>query len=211
MKQALLAIITAFILVHAAQAAEADDLAQFQELAEVYLGSPESAMYDEGLYLALLQRLATSSSLTPDLRMRVEYQVSMLSKNSPGTIAADFTFTTADGPRTLHSTVDRPTILLLYDPECSHCQEVIATLVANELIAERVAAGTLTLLAINIEPTSAAPALPAGWLYGEDSSDIIATDTYYLQAPPAIYLLAPDATVLLKNPSPATLHTYLLQ
>lgn len=190
---------------------DARALSLFQTLAEQYMADPESPLYNEDCYIALLQQLVALPETVPGANARSQFQLEMLSKNRPGSVAADFEFVTRDGTVTsLASTVGRLSILLLYDPECNHCLEAIDTLrgdaTVNKLIADR----SLDILAVCIEGdtdgwTAVADTLPSSWISGFDRSDIIGNDIYYIQAMPAIYLLAPDRTIHLKNPSPDNL------
>ncbi len=183
----------------------------FQNLAEQYLADPESPLYNEDCYIALLQQLVALPEAEPGANVRSQFQLEMLSKNRPDSVAADFEFRTPDGALTsLATSVSRPTILLLYDPECNHCLEVIDTLRTDADITKMIAERRLDIVAVCIEGdteqwTAVADTLPASWISGFDQSDIIGNDIYYIQSMPAIYLLDADRTVVLKNPAPAVL------
>lgn len=173
----------------------------FQELAEQYLASPESPLYNEDCYIALMRQLVDN----PTFKERAEFQIEMMSRNQPGTPAADFKYLTRSGTYTsLAATVDKPTLLLLYNPECDHCLDVIESMRSCDAVSAMIADGRLNVLAVCIEGDRSRWAeidatLPAEWISGYDVTDIIGRDTYYIQTMPTLYLLDRDRTVLRKN------------
>lgn len=181
--------------------ADTQALNLFQELAEQYMADPASPLYNEDCYMAVMRQLAE----IPHLRTYAEFQIEMLSKNRPGTIAADFNFLTRYGSKTsLAATVDKPTLLLLYDPECDHCIEVIENLRGDSAVAEMIATKRLDVMAVSIEGDRKQwervdATLPAEWISGYDLSDIIGKDIYYIQTMPSLYLLDSQRRVLRKN------------
>ncbi|MDE6309382.1 MAG: DUF5106 domain-containing protein, partial [Muribaculaceae bacterium] len=187
--------------------ADSKGIALYQSLAEQYLGDPESPLYNEDTYITSLQQLLSLPSQEPGIKMRAQFQLEMLSKNRPGMKGADFEFAMRDNTTTtLTSIVARPTILLFYDPECDHCLDAIDTLRIDTNINEMINAGRLDILAVCIEGDkeqwlAVDAKLPSSWISGFDQSDIIGSDIYYIQSMPAIYLLASDGTVTLKNPT----------
>lgn len=125
-------------------------------------------------------------------------------RNAPGTIAADFRFATPEASENrLHTfRPGEPLLLLLYDPDCRHCRDVIAELSDIESLP--------TVLAVCIEASpkrweQSRDALPQKWIKAYDRSDILGEDLYVIRTLPSIYLLDGDRRVVLKNPRPEAL------
>ena len=133
-------------------------------------------------------------------KLRAAYRAEIAAKNRPGTKAANFSFTTRDGKKqSLHKLKSKKNILLLfYDPDCDHCQEVIETLRNGEYEEK------YTIMAIDTEEDrelwdETAPALPEDWTVGFALDPIQENETYVFDTMPTIYLLAPNKKVLLKE------------
>ena len=165
----------------------------FMNLVEDYLVEPESPLHNDDLAFEAFEAFNSLPALPATLRDRVHFQHTMLSKNRPGTTAADFEFITPTGEKkTLLSSLSKPTILLFYDPECDHCLHTIDSL--------RSTPADTAVIAICIEGSrdswlKFASTLPSHWLSGYDLTDIIAHDLYYIRTLPTLYHLTPEGRI----------------
>lgn len=186
--------------------ADADAYRMVGELAEKYLFESGSPMQSEETWILFLERIAVSPVLGPYEVLRPRYQLEMVRKNRPGTLAADFAYITRDGVHTtLHRTAAGERLLLiLYDATCPHCQEVMAGLQQDPRLTQAVDAGRVEVLAICLDADreallASSAGLPETWMTGFEQGDIIEHDRYMLHALPALLLLDGDKRVLLKN------------
>lgn len=185
------------------------------EIVEKYLYEPDSPLYDEGCYRFFLDELLRTRQLDTYEKRRYAYQREAIAKNAPGARAADFEYLDREGRRrTLHGTPGERLLIVFYDPECLHCTEVLDRLRSDSVLQERIAAGTLTVLAVFADGERSTwqrslDKIPAAWTAALDLTGIQEHDRYVLRDLPALYLLDRDKTVRLKAPSPETLHDYL--
>lgn len=185
------------------------------ELAEQYLDDPNSPMRDEEYYIMFLEGLLRLPALPEAERIRHAYQLEMARKNRPGTTATDFTYTDRDGNlRTLHNTKGEKLMLLFYDPKCEHCSEILRQVHESNIIRNSIDKKELTILAVYTEGNRKAwdetkNSMPQEWTVAIDESSIVENELYSIPAMPVIYLLDGQKTVLLKDPTPAELETYL--
>lgn len=191
--------------------AEADSAAYIimTEIAEKYLYEPESPMYSEELYVLFLEQFIKSPMLGSYGTLRYRWQYDETQKNRRGTIAANFSYITRDGKRTsLHETSTADFLLLIfYDPDCEHCNEIIDSLKQNEVLNQLLTNGKLTILAINSgynknlwEQTAAL--LPTEWIVGYENGAMQNNGSYVLRAMPTLYLLDFNKEVILKDVTP---------
>lgn len=178
-----------------AQAAARGKLpALLEQAQEQYLPADEATF---GEYL--VAALATGKLSETDAQ-KAEWMLDYyVRKNAPGTIAADFRFATPEQSEcTLHTFLPgEPLMMLLYDPDCDHCRDVIKQL--SNL--------TGNVLAVCVESTpqrweQTRTALPESWIKAFDRTGILDQDIYSAYSLPSIYLLDGERKVLLKNPSP---------
>lgn len=174
-------------------------------LAEHYLGDPNSPMRDEEYYILFLEGVLRLPGLSEDERIRPEHRLETARKNRPGTTATDFAYTDRDGKRSrLHATGGGLILLIFYDPDCNHCSEILEELRGNEVIGSCVKNGELTVLAVYTEGDrrlwdDTKSSLPQEWTVAIDGSGIVEHELYDLPAMPVIYLLDGRKTVLLKD------------
>ncbi|MCD8293058.1 MAG: DUF5106 domain-containing protein [Prevotellaceae bacterium] len=188
-------------------------------IAEKYLAEPNSPMRNETYYILFLEGTLKVADLPEAERIRPAMQLKTAKKNRPGTKATDFTYTTREGKRqTLYGTSSGEGVLLLvfYDPECSHCNEILRQLSASLLLQELLDEGELTVLAVYTEGKRDVwkeryGELPDKWIVGIDESSIVDKELYDLPAMPIMYLLDKGKTVLLKDPDQNMLEGYLAQ
>ena len=173
----------------------------FTDLAQQYLGSPRSPVYDEGVYAAILRALPPTPQRT--------FLIRQLSLNAVGSAATNFIFT--DSLRQTHHLYElsaRHILVVFYDPFCDHCRETLPLL--RTLPELQRPADELLILTLDVSDTP--PALPVGELVngtlptpkplGADkpiSIPLLTPHTYYFPEYPALYLLDADKRVILKN------------
>lgn len=181
------------------------------ELAELYLNNPASPVRNETLYIRLLRAMLSVRELPFAVRTRAEDRLKTACLNRPGSVATDFRFIDREGNRlSLHLLQGAEYLLLFYDPECSHCQDILNRIAEDPRIRRAVAEKALTVLAIYAEGKRdvwerTKHDLPDSWLVGYDLSGILDNGLYALPAMPVIYLLDADKRVVLKDPNVTTL------
>lgn len=181
------------------------------ETIEKYLYDPNSPMLNEASYALFLEEMLRSPLLDdPYARMRPEMQLADIGKNRPGTEAADFSYLTRSGKRArLRNTPGETILLLFYDPDCSHCAEIIEALAADSRLAEAVEQGRTKVLMVYPDDDKAlwkstCARYPASWEVAMATDGTIAEQmAYVLRAMPSIYLLDRDKRVILKDAPPA--------
>lgn len=188
----------------------------FADKANHYLLNPDSPLRNEALYLLTARHAASCKAADEATQSRAAYMLQLLGKNSVGSRAADFSYTTADGKEGRLSTTatDRMTLLLLYDPDCHRCQDLLFRLRHSSIVSKLTAEGKLAVLAVYTEEDEEAwqrlkDELPAQWLLATDKGEIKAQQHYDLNVMPVMFLLDKEKQVLLKNTTYQELTTYL--
>lgn len=177
--------------------------------ARKYLYDPNSPMYNEGYYETFLQVVEGDETLSTEEYARVATELVWVGKNREGTIASDFRYKRSDGKMmTLLTTpVKRWMVLVLYDPECDTCHEIVGELGKNEKLNELISSGEMEVLAINFigERKNGIVEIPSNWMNGLDMSGIEDNEIYVVRATPALYVLDGEHRVMVKDCQPETL------
>ncbi len=177
------------------------------DIASLYLNDTESPMRDDRLYVVFLKRFLDDRVLDEARLTRYRYQLDDVSKNLPGTIANDFSYTDSHGRgSTLHALWGAGyTILMFYDPDCRHCHQVIDYLSRSEPVNRRLSEKSLRILAVDTSesdmPADALP-IPAAWTSARADESVEDAGLYSFREMPALYLLSPGNEVILKDASP---------
>lgn len=146
----------------------------FEELIAHYLGNPQSPLRNDIVYAHLLRALPPTPQRTFLLRQ--------VEQNQVGTVANDLTITDGNGTsQRLYDIASPLTLLVFFDPECEHCQELMPQLTARTQRLSQTF--PLQVLWVNVELTPEAHR------------------SYYLPALPSLYLLDHKKTVLVKDGS----------
>lgn len=175
-------------------------------LINTYLNNPASPVRDTGHYIDFLNALLSVDSIPFSIREIEEERLRIASLNRPGIIATDFKFIDRDGKHdSLHNINGNKTLLIFFDPECSHCSAILNYIAKNPRINSAINDERLTVVAIYAEGKkdvweNAKGAMPSAWKIGYDMSDILDNELYDLPAMPTLYLLDSDKRVLLKDP-----------
>lgn len=180
------------------------------DIVEKFLTSPNSAMRDEELYYTFLQRASKSSRLDTARKQRVESQIADILKNRQGTPATDFAIIDRDGRRTTlykEAAERQARLVIFYDPDCTHCHEIIEGLKQMPELNSAIASGALKVMAVYPDGDmdmweKGKEEIPAAWFNGySPDGEVTENELYVFPAMPVIYVLAPDNTVLLKDVS----------
>lgn len=198
--------------------AEADSTAYvlLADIAESYLYNPISPMLSEDIYMLFIEQLVSSPILGKYGTLRYRYQLDAILKNRPGTIAANFTYTTREGSiTTLHKThTDGYLLLIFYNPDCEHCEDLLALLQSDERLNRMIADKRMTVLAVHSGDAYArweetAGWLPEDWSVGYESGLMQENGSYVLRAMPTLYLFDRNKRVVLKDAQPERLMEWL--
>ena len=108
---------------------------RFNSMAEGYLFAIDSEMYDESLYLAALDGLASNTLLANNVAAAYRSRHDYLARYAPGSTVADLTVSSLDG-KSQFDIADAAgradeVMLLFYDPDCEDCHEAMNTLATD--------------------------------------------------------------------------------
>lgn len=190
-------------------------LKYLMDLADHYLGNPESPVRSDDVYLAFLKAYVDLPAVDDAEKTRPRFLIDNLQKNRVGDVATDFAYydVQARRQRTLHSTEGRFLVVYFHDPDCEHCQEEMP--VAFTMASLR--HSDVRVLLMNTESeqgvgqVSGQP-LPDNWIDGYDPGQAVAQrQLYYLPAKPSLYLLDAQKRILLKDASLQAIDDYLSQ
>lgn len=176
----------------------------FIDMADRHLAEPLSPIYNEELYIMMLESIVTNGEFEPIKLQQVEYYLTMAQTNRIGSVAADIELLLRDGTYCNLSDIHGTHILLYFgDPDCNVCEEAKEQLLSSDVIATRVATHQLTIVSVCIEGKSdmwlSTPA-PCQWIDACDESQIIfEEETYEIARTPSFYLLDSDHRVVLRD------------
>lgn len=186
--------------------AKPEALKVVMDIAEKYLYSTDSPMMDTESYIMFLEDYIASPVPAEVSKIRPRSQLEVAKKNRPGTQAADFRFKSREGKWTSLNEVPvkGDIMLIFYDPDCDHCQQIITDIKADPEINAKLANGTMTVLAIYSgddfdlwEQNNSS--LPQTWIVGYENGMIQDDGRYVIRELPSIYLLSSDRKVLRKE------------
>lgn len=181
------------------------------ELGDLYLNNPASPARNETMYIRLLKAMTDTSGIPDYILLKAEDRLHKASLNRPGNKATNIEFLDRNGlRRSLYSIKAENTLLIFYDPECSHCNDILDNIRNDKGINKAIADNSLTVVAIYAEGKKdvwqqACSKMPQQWIVGYDLSDILENELYDLPAMPIIYILDRDKTVVLKDPDVRTI------
>lgn len=190
-------------------------LSYFIGLGEKYLYEPLSPIYDEALYILMLERLLLRQDLPAKERSNCRFDLKMAQKNRLGTVATDFSYVRkGDGKRGRLSDIRTEyTILLLGDPECDVCVAAKEELSASEAVGVLLRQKRLSVLSLCVMGKTAAwrrSSVPAEWIDACDKNmDVMDKSLYEIRGLPVLYLLDGERKVLMKNVEPGQIIKFL--
>ncbi|MBQ7940900.1 MAG: DUF5106 domain-containing protein [Muribaculaceae bacterium] len=176
----------------------------FIGLGEKYLYEYNSSLYDEELYILVLNKLLCMPEVEKAVKERLRYKLDTVMKNRIGNKATDFAFGYKDGKTgTLYSVEAEYLLVFFNDPACETCKFMKQELSASSLINDMLDSGSLKLLAVCVEggiDEWKGQKLPDAWIDVCDTSMTVTdNELYYLPSLPVLYLLDGRHNVLLKN------------
>lgn len=177
----------------------------FLDLADQYLAESHSPLYDEELYIIMLNSILSVQHLDATKRIQVQYKLDMAMKNRIGEVAADITMLLRDGTYTTLSSIKSNQYILLYmgNPDCNVCNFAKHQLLASAIITHLVSCGDLAIISLCIEGCTQAwqdiPA-PGGWIDACDENQAIYEEEIYdIAQVPSFYLLDHERKVILRD------------
>lgn len=176
---------------------------------EEFLYNPNSPYYNEELYGFYLKGMMENLPENDPIVETYCFRLQLMGRNCPGDRAENFDYYLPDKTRqSLYATRVKGNYLILvfYDPECHSCHDIMMGMFADRLLAEAVASGKVTVLAVYTEGDTEVwkrylRGMPGNWIIGEDRRVIKEKAIYDLKAMPTIYLLDKNRKVLLKDAS----------
>ncbi len=138
---------------------------------------------------------------------------------SPDSIpmAEDFSYVTAEGCMLKLSDMpkDKLTLMVLYDPDCKDCRQMLFSLRHSSVISQRVGEELLQVLAVDVDANEALwqesrGELPDAWTKGLLKSDLSQSRMYDTSAVPMLYLLDADQRIIMADNNVQTLISILI-
>jgi hypothetical protein len=119
----------------------------FAALGVKYLYEPLSPVYDEALYILMLEKILLQPFLSEKHRQEFGFDLKMAKKNCLGSVATDFGFIVRSGKRSsLLETNGEYILLFLGDPDCDACSRTKDELLASPNFMRYVDSGRLKVL-----------------------------------------------------------------
>ena len=170
------------------------------------------------MYIAVLEYITESSSLSDVEKIRPAHLLELSLKNRIGTPAADFTYTLANGQTEKLYNIKADYLLLFFNnPDCHTCQEITRQMESSFLINEFSNNNKLKILAVYPDEDLNAwkehiSVMPKDWINSYDKSVSLKNNEIYdLKAIPTLYLLNKEKKVLLKDATFQQIENYLSQ
>ena len=114
---------------------------------ESALWNPLSELRNEGFYIPVVESVLNTRRTGERYSGYYQQQLATCRNNAPGTFAADFTYTDANGRmHSLYDTHSEYTLLLFSNPGCPACREIISMLKGSSIINSMEQQGRLALL-----------------------------------------------------------------
>lgn len=179
-------------------------LRYFVAVGKKYLADSYSPVYNEELYIMMLDALLSLDNMPAIERERLSYDVEVAKKNRIGSIATDFEFLLKDGRYSRLSQVKGKYILILFgDPDCNDCNEAKNAILSAPFIASAVNGRDLTILSVCVEGKTDKwlhTQAPMGWIDAcDESMYIYDNELYDFDQLPSCYLLDSNYTVVLRD------------
>lgn len=195
-------------LMHRAESTGSKPIKSISELADLYLFDTASPMQNDTYYI-IYADAALGAGIKGVSAERLKYMRRIAASNLPGTRGKDFTFVNPAGDSISIVEAIREAginLLVLYDPDCDHCEQVIEMLRNSDDIQGLVSNGQLQILLIYPEGDyeiwkSRLPKVAKGWINGfaEEWIDSDGNEHYYLRDRPTMYLIDANGTVIAKD------------
>ncbi|MCM1452741.1 MAG: DUF5106 domain-containing protein [Clostridium sp.] len=173
--------------------------------ADICLEDRESPVHNSQLYAAFVRVFTQTNGLPEWIHEKYATLWRLMNLNNVGEKAANIDFRLRSGESsTLWNEIGKEyTALILYDPECEHCDAIISRFAAEPIVEKWIDAGMAKVVAVDIRPsessTQKANSMPKTWIVGADTQGIEEEEAYYIPSTPAFYLLDASGTVILKD------------
>ena len=176
----------------------------FMAVAKKYLAESQSPVFNEELYITMLQSLLSSDMLDSARRAKYSAILNTEMKNRVGEVATDFEFMLRDGERGRLSEINAKYILVFFsDPDCDRCNSVKAQIDASAVVRIKLLLGDLALLSVCVEGDTDAwkrIKTPDEWIDAcDEKCAIYDQELYDIPGLPSFYLLDSSHRVILRD------------
>ena len=176
----------------------------FMAVAKKYLAESQSPVFNDELYIMMLQSLLSSDMLDSARRDKYSAILETEMRNRVGEVATDFEFMLRDGERGRLSEINAKYILVFFsDPDCDRCNLVKAQIDASAVVRIKLLLGDLALLSVCVEGDTDAwkrIKTPDGWIDAcDEKCAIYDQDLYDIPGLPSFYLLDSSHRVILRD------------
>lgn len=189
----------------------------FIEAADVVLGDPNSPLRNDEYHIPILEVIVESPLLDEYDRIAPMYDLEMARQNRIGSVANNFEYCLANGSKMWMHDIDADYLLImLNNPGCPMCKEIIEQLTTSPMINELCELGRLKILSLYPDEDIKAwreylPNMPQSWINAYDEGMKISEQRLYnLEAIPSLYLLDRDKRVLIKDGTQVEYIEYIL-
>ena len=176
----------------------------FMAVAKKYLAESQSPVFNDELYIMMLQSLLSSDMLDSARRAKYSVILDTEMKNRVGEVATDFEFMLRDGERGRLSEINAKYILVFFsDPDCDRCNLVKAQIDASAVVRIKLLLGDLALLSVCVEGDTDAwkrIKTPDEWIDAcDEKCAIYDQELYDIPGLPSFYLLDSSHRVILRD------------
>ena len=176
----------------------------FMAVAKKYLAESQSPVFNEELYILMLQSLLSSDMLDSARRAKYSVILDTEMKNRVGEVATDFEFMLRDGGRGRLSEINAKYILVFFsDPDCDRCNSVKTQIDASAVVRIKLLLGDLALLSVCVEGDTDAwkrIKTPDEWIDAcDEKCAIYDQELYDIPGLPSFYLLDSSHRVILRD------------
>ena len=183
---------------------KADVQDYFMAVAKKYLAESQSPVFNDELYIMMLQSLLSSDMLDSARRDKYSAILETEMRNRVGEVATDFEFMLRDGERGRLSEINAKYILVFFsDPDCDRCNLVKAQIDASAVVRIKLLLGDLALLSVCVEGDTDAwkrIKTPDGWIDAcDEKCAIYDQELYDIPGLPSFYLLDSSHRVILRD------------
>lgn len=176
----------------------------FMAVAKKYLAESQSPVFNDELYIMMLQSLLSSDMLDSARRAKYSAILNTEMKNRVGEVATDFEFMLRDGGRGRLSEINAKYILVFFsDPDCDRCNSVKTQIDASAVVRIKLLLGDLALLSVCVEGDTDAwkrIKTPDEWIDAcDEKCAIYDQELYDIPGLPSFYLLDSSHRVILRD------------
>ena len=176
----------------------------FMAVAKKYLAESQSPVFNDELYIMMLQSLLSSDMLDSARRAKYSMILDTEMKNRVGEVATDFEFMLRDGGRGRLSEINAKYILVFFsDPDCNRCNLVKAQIDASAVVRIKLLLGDLALLSVCVEGDTDSwkrIKTPDEWIDAcDEKCAIYDQELYDIPGLPSFYLLDSSHRVILRD------------